>query len=216
VAVFGVTNQAELCSKPFSYPFQMNHRDIRLLQLLEAVGNEKPTSQRALARQLDVSLGLVNGFLQKLTGDGFCCISTSSSKQKKYALTTEGKAERSRLAYDYILLSYRLFKEAQGKLVSFFKTLESGKLNRVVFYGINDFAEMAYLSLQETSIEIVAVVDNERVGDYFFGLKVEDPNVLMNYTFDKILITENSSYARKLAKKLDRDGLKGKVSVLTT
>ena len=81
---------------------------------------------------------------------------------------------------------------------------------------VNDFAEIAYLSLQKTSVEIVAVVDKEKVGDYFFGMKVDDPIVLTTYSFDKILITENSSDAKQLADNLDRDGFKGKVSMLTT
>lgn len=192
----------------------MNTKEIRILKLLEAVGNEKPTSQRALAKQLDVSLGLVNGFLQKLTCDGFCRISSSSTNKKKYALTSEGRAEKSRLTYDYILLSYKLFKEAQDKLIRFFKRLETHDLKRVVFYGINDFAEIAYLSVQKTSLNIVTVVDEEKAGEYFFDLRIEDPVVLSNYAFDKILITEHNSHAHRIAKTLENYGYKGKVSIL--
>lgn len=192
----------------------MNTKDIRILKLLEAVGNEKPTSQRAIAKQLDVSLGLVNGFLQKLTCDGFCSISSSLPNKKKYALTPEGKAEKSRLTYDYILLSYKLFREAQAKLIKFFNRLETHDLKRVVFYGINDFAEIAYLSVQKTSVNIVTVVDEEKAGEYFFDLRIEDPAVLSDYAFDKILITANNAHAQRTAENLENYGFKGKVSIL--
>ena len=193
----------------------MDFRDIRLLKLLEAVGSKQQTSQRALAKHLDVSLGLVNGFLQKLTCEGYCCVSNTKSKQKKYTLTSEGQAIKSRLTYDYILLSYKLFKEAQNKLIGFFRKLESAGQKRVIFYGINDFAEIAYLSLKKTSVKIVTVVDQEKAGGHFFNFIIEDPGVLSNYSFDQILITENSSYAMKIADNLCKDGFKDKVTILT-
>lgn len=193
----------------------MQTRDIRLLKLLEAVGREKPASQRALAKQLDMSLGLVNGFLKKLIRDGFCSVSKSSANGRKYSLTSDGMAEKSRLAYDYILLSYARYKEAQQMLVGVFKKLEYKNLKQVVFYGINDFAEIAYLSMKKTSVEMVAAVDKEKAGHSFFGITIENPSALRDYSFDRILITENTASARQLAQDLYRDGFGGKVAILT-
>jgi hypothetical protein len=43
----------------------------------------------------------------------------------------------------------------------------------VVFCGVDEVAEVAYLSLQETGLELVAVMDNTRQGDTFFGVPVK-------------------------------------------
>ncbi len=192
----------------------MTPKEIRILKLLEAVETDTPTNQRALASKLDVSLGLVNGFLQKMAGEGLCCISSSAGSQKKYILTPEGIAEKSRLTYDYMLLTYRQFKESLNKLKRFFQEMEALDINRVVFFGVNDLAEMAYLSLQKTSVKMIAVVDRDKIGDHFFGRMIEDPIVLPRYSFDKILITQNKLVAKRLESDLNRDGFKGKVETL--
>ena len=43
---------------------------------------------------------------------------------------------------------------------------------RVVFWGAGELAEICYVSLQETGLSLVGVVDDTRVGRQFFGLSV--------------------------------------------
>jgi hypothetical protein len=71
--------------------------------------------------------------------------------------------------------------------------LEHRDVSSIVFYGAGDLAEIAYLSLQETNIKLVAVVDDEKNGKRFMRYIVEHPDRLVALTFDKILITSLNS-----------------------
>ena len=167
----------------------MDPKDIRTLKILEKVEDERPPSQRDIAKELNVSLGLVNSFIKRLAKKGYFKITTIPKNRIKYILTPKGAAEKSRLTYLYIQHSYNFYKDARQKLRDLFSDLESQGVKRIVFYGANDLAEVAYLSLQETLIEFVAIVDELKQGKKFMGYRIEDPFKLESKQFDKILIT---------------------------
>jgi hypothetical protein len=168
----------------------MNYKDIRTLKMLEAVENDGKTSQRALAEHLDISLGLANTCFRRLATAGYFKPCSTIKSDVRYELTRKGAREKARLTYEYILLSYSLFKDAQDKLTDFFTELGNKRIRRLVFWGVNDFAEMAYLSMQRTSLEMVAVVDEGKIGQCFFGMPIGNISVLGTLSFDKLLITD--------------------------
>jgi DNA-binding MarR family transcriptional regulator len=171
----------------------MDAKDIRTLKILEEVEKEKSQSQRDLARELNISLGLVNSFIKRLARKGFLKISTIPKNRIRYILTPKGAAEKSRLTYLYIQHSYKFYKEARQKLRDLYTDFEKIGIRRIVFYGASDLAEIAFVSLQETSLDLVAVVDDEKIGDRFMKYTVMDSVRLNTLIFDKILITSVNS-----------------------
>jgi DNA-binding MarR family transcriptional regulator len=171
----------------------MDPKDIRTLKILEEVEREKPQSQRDLARELNISLGLVNSFIKRLAKKGYLKISTIPKNRIRYILTPQGAAEKSRLTYLYIQHSYKFYKEARQKLRDLYTDFEKNGIRRIVFYGASDLAEIAFVSLQETSLVLVAVVDDEKIGSRFMKHTVMDPGRLNTLIFDKILITSVNS-----------------------
>ncbi len=171
----------------------MDHNDIRTLKLLEEIEENHVQSQRELAKKLNISLGLVNSFIKRLAHKGFFKITTIPKNRVKYILTPEGAVEKTRLTYKYIQHSYRFYKDARHKLRKLFQKLEAEGVGLIVFYGASDLAEIAYISLQETSIEMVAVVDMLKAGEQFLGYLVLDPVYLSSLSFDRILVTSIES-----------------------
>ena len=171
----------------------MDHNDIRTLKLLEEIEENHVQSQRELAKKLNISLGLVNSFIKHLAHKGFFKITTIPKNRVKYILTPEGAVEKTRLTYKYIQHSYRFYKDARHKLRKLFQKLEAEGVGLIVFYGASDLAEIAYISLQETSIEMVAVVDMLKAGEQFLGYLVLDPVYLSSLSFDRILVTSIES-----------------------
>ena len=171
----------------------MDPKDIRTLKILEKVEDERPPSQRDMAKDLNVSLGLVNSFIKRLAKKGYFKITTIPKNRIKYILTPKGAAEKTRLTYLYIQHSYKFYKDARQKLRDLFSDFESQGVKRIVFYGASDLAEVAYLSLQETVIELVAIVDDLKQGKKFMGYSIENPSQLESKQFDKILITAINS-----------------------
>ena len=182
----------------------MDTQDIRTLKLLEEIDKDYTQSQRDLSNKLDISLGLVNSFVKRLANKGYCKITTLPKNRVKYILTPKGAMEKTRLTYQYLQYSFELYRGARRNLQKHFNGLVAQGVKHIVFYGVSEIAEIAYISLQETAIKMVAIVDEKRVGKIFLGNVVKDPLVLGSISFDRILITsmkKDDSQLEKILKK---------------
>ncbi len=191
----------------------MDHKDHRTLQILEEIGNNHTFSQRDMARKLNISLGLVNSFIKRLANKGYFKITNIPKNRVKYILTPKGAAEKTRLTYAYIHHSYQFYKGARSKLRELFIGLTSQGVRRIVFYGATEFAEIAYISLQETPIEMVAVDDDLKNGDKFLHREIIPPEKLDSLSFDKILITAVSEKDVILDKILEKEITNSKIAM---
>jgi DNA-binding MarR family transcriptional regulator len=184
----------------------MNPKEIRTLRILEKVDNDKTPSQRDIAGELNISLGLVNSFIKRLVKKGFVKIKSIPKKRIKYILTARGVAEKSRLTYLYIQHSYSFYKEARQKLRDLYAELENQGITRIVFYGAGDLAEIAYISLQETAIQLIAIVDDEKMDTRFMKFPVTNPAHLDAISYDKILVTTINS-RKAILEKIAQNGI---------
>ena len=192
----------------------MDNQDLRTLKILEEIEKDKTPSQRYLAGKLNISLGLVNSFLKRLAQKGFFKITSIPKNRVKYILTPKGAAEKTRLTYKYIQYSFQFYKTARHKLrVLFSSLLVNGNL-RIVFYGSSDLAEIAYISLQETAIQLVGIVDDKKAGDIFMDFVISSPDRLKTITYDKILITGIEEPEEVLKGILEKGILRSKVIIL--
>lgn len=149
-----------------------NFDSSRSLQLLSEISGEEPLSQRELSRRLGIAVGLVNSYLKNLVAKGFVRVKDFPSNRYAYLLTPQGLAEKSRLAYQHLSYFTSLYTVARQDYLDLFRNLEASGVHEVVFCGVDEVAEIAYLSLQETGLKLAAVMDDSRVGDVFFGVPV--------------------------------------------
>ena len=182
----------------------MDTQDLRTLKILEEIDNDHTPSQRDLSKKLNISLGLVNSFVRRLANKGYFKITTIPKNRVKYILTPKGTAEKTRLTYQYIQYSFGFYRKARNNLKKIFKNLMAQSVKHVVFYGVSELAEIAYISLHETSIKMGGVVDEKKIGKIFFGSAVLSPDMLDSLSFDRIIITsinEDDTAIKKLLKK---------------
>jgi DNA-binding MarR family transcriptional regulator len=172
----------------------MKSKSLKTLQLLEAIAEEKPTSQRDLSDSLQMSLGLVNSFIKRLVRKGYCKVTTIPKKRAKYLLTPAGAMEKTRLTYEYIACSYQYFKTATNKVQTLYAELQKQGATRVVFYGADELADIALLAMSGTNIQLVDVVDPSRVGKKFYDFVVKETSVLRKSNYDTILVTTLDSH----------------------
>jgi len=59
----------------------------------------------------------------------------------------------------------------------------------IVFYGTGEVAELAYLYLQLTPIRLSGIIDEKKMGKYFFGHRISGPFSLKMMRWDLILLT---------------------------
>lgn len=192
----------------------MDPQDLKSLQILEEIDNTHSTSQRYLARKLNISLGLANSFIKRLAKKGYVKITTIPRKRVKYILTPKGFAEKSRLTYEFIQYSFSLYKEALKKLKDLLNNLEKKKVKKVVFYGVSDLAEIASISLKAMDIELVGVVDDSKKGRQFLDFTIRTTAELRGLEFDRIIITTLESKELMVDKLLNINVPKEKIIML--
>jgi len=187
----------------------MDPQDIRSLQILEEIETNYNSSQRDLARKLNISLGLVNSFIKRLAKKGYVKITTIPRNRVKYILTPQGFAAKSRLTYEFIQYSFRFYKKALSSLEKLLDDFEKRGVEKIAFYGATDLAEIALISLRATDMELVCVVDEEKAGKTFLGLTIKPMEQLSKIDFDKIIITAIDSkgeiYSILRANKIPRE-----------
>jgi predicted transcriptional regulator len=173
----------------------MDTQEIRTLKILEAIDCQDAPSQRDMAESLNISLGLINSFVRRLAKKGYFKITHLPRNRVRYILTPKGMAEKTRLSYSYVQLSYRFYRDARQKIRDLYQQLEMSNFKRIAFFGAGDLAEIAYLSLQESDLEFVAISDFDSNGGKFFGHRVVDLPELHQTQFDILVLTKDQAEA---------------------
>lgn len=161
-----------------------------VLGLLESVERDGAQSQRKLASDLGIALGLVNAYLKRCVKKGFLKISQAPPRRYAYYLTPHGFAEKSRLTVEYLSSSFSFFRRAREDCASVLKVAQGRGWKRIALLGVSDLAEIATLCALEQGIPIVAVVDDKSASDRFVGTPVVPSLAAVPGGFDALVVTD--------------------------
>jgi len=161
----------------------------RSFLLLTEISGEEQLSQRELAGRLGIALGLVNSYLKNLVSKGFVRVSNFPKNRYAYLLTPTGFAEKSRLAYQHLSYFSGLYTVARQDYLKLFRKLAAEGVKGVAFCGIDEVAEIAYLSLRETGMELEVAMDAEAAGRKFMDRPVVSPAMGLLSGNHRIVIT---------------------------
>src|SRR5258705_11991068 len=120
----------------------------RELKMLEAVEQDCRVTQRGLAGQLGIALGLTNIYLKRLVRKGYIKCVNVRSNRISYLITARGIAEKARLTYEFMDYSLHLYGEVRQHLRGMLQECASAD-RRVAICGRVEAAELAYPSLRE-------------------------------------------------------------------
>ncbi len=165
----------------------LRKEDIQELKLMEEVfKNEGIPTQRELAQNLNISLGLVNTFIKRIVRKGYFKVATISGRRMRYLLTPKGIAEKSRLTAEYLQYSLSYYGEIRKRLMFYAEELREEDVRKVVLVGTGELAELFTLALQQAKIEITQLFsEDDNSSRWFLGYPVEPLSALK--TFDKEL-----------------------------
>jgi DNA-binding MarR family transcriptional regulator len=161
-----------------------------MLGLLESVARDGAQSQRHLATELDIALGLVNAYLRRCIKKGLVKVSQVPARRYAYYLTPKGFAEKSRLTVEYLSSSFGFFRQAKADCALTLEAARMRMLTRLVLAGRSDLAEIAAICALETGVEIVAVVDAKSATPQFLGLPVVASFDDVAGGFDAVIVTD--------------------------
>lgn len=163
--------------------------DYRSFLLLDEISKNNELTQRDLSKKLGVALGLVNSYIKNLASKGYITVSNIPKKRYTYYLTPSGFAEKTRLTYQHLQNFTNLYRTARRDFHALFSDITGMDVMRIVFCGVDEVTEIAYLSLKEAGFELAGVVDGNPHEKKFFGLDVLPISEVGSLDYDMIIIT---------------------------
>ena len=131
--------------------------DAIVLGVLDAVERNPSVTQRSVARELGIALGLVNAYLHRCLSKGLIKIGQVPPRRYAYYLTPRGMTEKSRLTATYLMDSFAFFREARMQCNELFQALAARGQCRLALVGGGDLAEIARLVARDHLIEIAGI-----------------------------------------------------------
>ncbi len=181
----------------------MDKEDLHILRLMGEIDRDGDHSQRELSQRLDLSLGLVNTFLKRLVSKGYSKVTTLPKNRLKYFLTPEGIARKSKLTVEYLHYSMNFYRDIKLLLLKKYKEMEINNVQSILFWGAGEVAELAYLYLQQTNIQLAGIIDDEKQGMKFFDFKIERSHRVRQLEWDMIFVTRLEDVEKDIKKLLE-------------
>lgn len=161
-----------------------------VLGLLTSVENDGSQSQRRIAAELGVALGLVNAYLKRSIRKGLVKVGQAPARRYAYYLTPQGFSEKSRLTIEYLSSSFSLFRKAKDDYARVFNRAHALGFRQIVLAGKSDLCEIAILCAVDSPITIVAVVDPDEDTSRFIGVGVVRSYADVAGTIDAVVVTD--------------------------
>lgn len=177
-----------------------------VLGLLETVGRDGSVSQRRLAAELGIALGLVNAYLKRCIRKGWVKVNEAPARRYAYYLTPHGFAEKSRLTVAYLSHSFSFFRAARADCAEALSAASGRGCRRIVLAGASELAEVATLCALDSGIEVVGVVDADASGARFVGLPVIESFSAVPDRCDGALLTDLKTPTETVAQAVARFG----------
>ena len=161
-----------------------------LLGLLESVERDGGQSQRHIASELGIALGLVNAYLKRCVKKGLVKVGEAPARRYAYYLTPQGFAEKSRLTVEYLSFSFSFFRQARADCADVFNDAKARGYRQIVVAGVSDLAEIARICALESGVEIIAIVDAGAEVSTFVGVPVVASFDDVTGKFDAVVVTD--------------------------
>lgn len=161
----------------------------KTFQLMHEIEDGDAISQRELAGRLGIAVGLVNSYLKNFVAKGFVRVKNYPRNRYGYLLTPKGLSEKSRLAYQHLNYFNSLYKVTRRDYTELFASLSAQGVGMVAFCGVDEVAEIAYLSLRETSIQVGGVFSDDRVGEFFFQQPIKSLHEVEDWQSGPVIVT---------------------------
>jgi DNA-binding PadR family transcriptional regulator len=173
--------------------------EMRDLWLLEELERNPIVSQRELSHKFGIALGVTNACLRRMARKGWIRIRDLNPRRMGYYLTPRGMVEKTRLTIHLISFRVQHYSELKKVIANRFLEMQRDGLKRIVFYGVSDEMEVAYITLQGVNLKLVGIVedDEKMTPRIIFGYEIESVSRVQELKPDGILITSLTDNERK-------------------
>lgn len=159
------------------------------MRVLDAVEQRAGVTQRLLASELGIAVGLINAYIKRCVRKGYLKTTKAPARRYAYYLTPEGFAEKSRLAASFFVSGFQFFRTARGQCTEIFADCARQNIKSLVLCGAGDMCEVAIIAATEYDLRLVGVYDPSAQGESFRGLRLaRDLAALAPY--DAVMVTD--------------------------
>ena len=188
--------------------------EMRELNFLQELEKNPIVSQRELSNKFGIALGVTNACLKTMARKGWIRIMGLNHHKIGYYLTPKGFAEKAKLTLHLIswtVQHYSALKDIIGKRLL---EMENSGVKNIVFYGISDEMEIAYITLQGVNLKLLGIVEDEDKminKREIFGFELKGLSQIETMKPDAVLITSLTNQegrVEKLSKFIDVQQIK--------
>ena len=165
------------------------------LKIIETIDHDGVQSQRALAKEAEIALGMANAYVKRFIRKGWVKVVQAPAHRYFYYVTPKGFKEKARLTAEYLSDSFEMFRLARNQCDELIADCQGRGYKRIAIIGVSDFAEIAALSSRTGDIEIVAVVDAASNQPEVAGIPVVH-NLSEAGAIDAVIVTDIDSPQR--------------------
>lgn len=144
-----------------------------MVRLFTEIERNPSCTQRTLAAELGIALGLMNQYLKRCMTKGWIRASQVSPKRIKYFLTPEGFTEKSQMVANYLSRSLAFFRDSRTECETVFADCVKRRWTKIALLGAGDLADIAELVAHGTTLK-VQIVDLKADLSQFDAVLVTD------------------------------------------
>ena len=167
----------------------LNNESEIVLELLNVVHENSDLTQRSMARELGIALGMANTYLKRCVRKGYIKVRQIPSNRYSYYLTPIGFKEKSRLTAEYLSSSFTFFRRAKDQCLESLRYAKARGWHRVALVGVGDLTEIFALCAIEHSVDLVGILDSDTGKPTFVGLNIA-PTIADLGPLDALIITD--------------------------
>lgn len=134
-------------------------QDEIVLGILGVVERDPAVTQRRVASELGIALGLANSYVKRCIRKGYVKVSQAPTRRYAYYLTPKGFAEKSRLTASYLAHSFSFFRHARMQCDELLAGIAAKGARNIVLFGDGDLAEIVRLLSGNHGMTVLHTVD---------------------------------------------------------
>ena len=177
-------------------------QEMRELSLLQELEKNPIISQRALSNKFGIALGVTNACLKRMGRRGWIRITSLNHHKIGYFLTPKGFAGKAKLTLHLISWTVQHYSTLKDIIGIRLLEMQNAGAERIVFYGVSDEMEIAYVTLQGLNLKLVGIVEDEDKINRkeVFGFELKDIREIEMLRPDAVLITSLANQAERTEK----------------
>jgi FlaA1/EpsC-like NDP-sugar epimerase len=184
------------------------YKEFIILNLLE---KDETLTQRSLSSSLNISVSMVNTYLEDFVTKNWIKTTYASSKSVTYMITKEGVEARKLMNLYYFKASQSLYSTASKNIKSFLSTLKNKGYENILFYGAGEVSRIFLNTIKEDAslgLRVLGLIDDDvkKTGTSFLGVSIVSLNALKTMHFDGVLIS-SYNHGQKMIENLLNGGI---------